>query len=54
MGVKQLKQLPNGKKLSDFGFSSVYGIVSLRCFSWGGQGDLAVGGGSKKCGVGVV
>ena len=26
--VQQLKQLSNGQKLSDFGFSSVYGILS--------------------------
>ena len=31
-GVKQVKQLPNGQKLLDFGFSSVYGIISLRPF----------------------
>ena len=29
-GVKQVKQLPNSQKWLDFGFSSVYGIVSLR------------------------
>ena len=47
VGVKQVKQLPNGQKLLDFGFSSVYGIVSSRCFSWGGGGG-DMGGWSKK------
>ena len=40
-----LKQLPNGQKWSDLGFSCVYKIVSLRCFRWVSREKVGLGGG---------
>ena len=41
-----------GQQLSDFGFSSVYRIVSLRCFSWEEANKYVEGGVEKYWGGG--